>query len=433
MSGRILRAVCTTVLTTALTVSPATVAAAEPYPVPSEETDTTDANTETDADPADDETAEDEAADDEAADTDATDQDAAEVDAETALAAPEAPRSVAALLRALQTRYQAAEEASETYNATAEKLKERTVRLKKVNADLAKARSALEVSRGDAGRLAREQYQGRTEFSAYLRLLLAHDPQQALDQSHVVGRLAANRAATVDRLTDAARRADRLAAASRKALDQQKKLAARQKKQRDAVNGKLREVEGLLATLSEEQIDRLAGLEQQGVDKAQRELVASGALSSTRPPTRQGGDAVAYAVRQIGKPYVWGAEGPDSFDCSGLTSQAWSAAGRTIPRTSQEQWKQLPRVPVSALRPGDLVIYFPKATHVALYIGDGLVVQAPRPGAKVKVSPLASNPLLGAVRPDPGGAPLSTYTRPELPEGARDGADTGYGTEAAPE
>ncbi|MFI7894141.1 C40 family peptidase [Streptomyces sp. CACIS-1.16CA] len=430
MSGRILRAVRTTVLTTALTVSPATVAAAEPGPVPSAETDTTDADTETetDADPADEE-----AADEEAADADTTDQDAAEVDAGTALAAPEAPRSVAALLRELQTRYRAAEEASETYNATAEKLKERTARLKKVNADLAKARSALEVSRGDAGRLAREQYQGRTEFSAYLRLLLARDPQQALDQSHVVGRLAANRAATVDRLTDAARRADRLAAASRKALDQQKKLAARQKQQRDTVNGKLREVEGLLATLSEEQIDQLAGLEQQGVDKAQRELVASGALSSTRPPTRQGGDAVAYAVRQIGKPYVWGAEGPDSFDCSGLTSQAWSAAGRTIPRTSQEQWKRLPRVPVSALRPGDLVIYFPKATHVALYIGDGLVVQAPRPGAKVKVSPLASNPLLGAVRPDPGGAPLSSYTRPELPEGARDGADTGYGTDAAPE
>ncbi|MEU8100241.1 C40 family peptidase [Streptomyces rubiginosohelvolus] len=431
MSGRLLRAVCTTVLTTALTVSPATVASAEPGPVPSEESDATDTNTDTSADTPDAD-ADTDAADENPADTDA-ETDAAEVDAETALAAPEAPRSVAALLRELQTRYQAAEEASETYNATAEKLKQRTAQLKKVNADLAKARAALETSRGDAGRLAREQYQGRTEFSAYLRLLLAHDPQRALDQSHVVGRLAANRAATVDRLTDSARRADQLAAASRKALDQQKKLAARQKKQRDAVNGKLREVEGLLATLSEEQITQLAGLEQQGVDEAQRELVASGALSSTRPPTRQGGDAVAYAVRQIGKPYVWGAEGPDSFDCSGLTSEAWSAAGRTIPRTSQEQWKQLPRVPVSALRPGDLVIYFPKATHVALYIGDGLVVQAPRPGAKVKVSPLASNPLLGAVRPDPGGAPLSTYTRPELPEGARDGSDTGYGTDAAPD
>ncbi|MEU2294450.1 NlpC/P60 family protein [Streptomyces bacillaris] len=408
MSRRLLRAVCTAALAAALVVSPATAAPAEPNPVPP-------------------------------GDTGETLGDAAEVDAETALAAPEAPealgapKSVATLLRELQTLYQEAEEASETYNATAEKLKQRTAEAKKVGAELAKARAALELSRGDAGRLAREQYQGRTEFSAYLQLLLARDPLRALDQSHVIERVAAGRAATVERLTADARRADALAAASRKAVDQQKRLVAEQQKQRDAVQGKLRKVEGLLATLSAEQLAQLAGLEQQGVAAAQRELVASGALSTVRPPTRQGGDAIAYAIEQIGKPYVWGAEGPDSFDCSGLTSQAWAAAGRPVPRTSQEQWRQLPKVPVSSLRPGDLVVYFPKATHVALYIGDGLVVQAPRPGAKVKVSPLASNPLLGAVRPDPGGVPLSTYTRPELPEGARDGADTGYSADGAPE
>ncbi|CAD5945766.1 MULTISPECIES: C40 family peptidase [unclassified Streptomyces] len=412
MSGRLLRAVCATALATALAVAPATAAPAEPdpVPVPSEEPVRPDGD------------------------------DAAEVDAETALAAPEAapeagaaPQAITTLLRDLQTRYQAAEEASETYNATAEKLKQRTAQAKKVNAELAKARAALELSRGDAGRLAREQYQGRTEFSAYLQLLLARDPLRALDQSHVVERVAAGRAATVERLTADARRADALAAASRKAVDEQKKLAARQKKQRDTVRGKLKEVETLLATLSAEQLAQLAGLEQRGVEAAQRELAASGALSSTRPPTRQGGDAITYAIEQIGKPYIWGTEGPDSFDCSGLTSQAWAAAGRPIPRTSQEQWKQLPKVPVSSLRPGDLVIYFPKATHVALYIGDGLVVQAPRPGTKVKVSPVASNPLLGAVRPDPDAAPLSTYTRPELPESARDGSDTGYGVDRAPE
>ncbi|MFB8124115.1 NlpC/P60 family protein [Streptomyces bacillaris] len=409
MSRRLLRAVCTAALATVLVVSPATAAPAEPDPVPSPTGES------------------------------AQPEDAAEVDAETALAAPEAPealgapKSVATLLRELQTLYQEAEEASETYNATAEKLKQRTAEAKKVGAELAKARAALELSRGDAGRLAREQYQGRTEFSAYLQLLLARDPLRALDQSHVVERVAAGRAATVERLTADARRADALAAASRKAVDQQKRLVAEQQKQRDAVQGKLRKVEGLLATLSAEQLAQLAGLEQQGVAAAQRELVASGALSTVRPPTRQGGDAIAYAIEQIGKPYVWGAEGPDSFDCSGLTSQAWAAAGRPVPRTSQEQWKQLPKVPVSSLRPGDLVVYFPKATHVALYIGDGLVVQAPRPGARVKVSPIASNPLLGAVRPDPGGVPLSSYTRPELPEGARDGTDTGYSADGAPE
>lgn len=435
MSGRLLRAVCTTALAAALTVSPATAATAEPGPVPPGESAPPADRAEAEAAGTESGAADEPEADEPGADEpEADESDAAEVDAGTALAAPGAPKSVVALLRELQTRYREAEEASEAYNATAEKLKQRTAQLKKVNAELAKARAALESSRRDAGRLAREQYQGHTEFSAYLRLLLARDPQQALDRSHVVGRLAANRAATVDRLTGAARRADRLAAASRKALDRQKKLAARQKKERDAVNGRLREVEKLLSTLSEDQLARLADLEQRGVDKAQRDLVASGALSSARRlPTRQGGEAVAYAVRQIGKPYVWGAEGPDSFDCSGLTSTAWSTAGRTIPRTSQEQWKRLPRVPLSSLRPGDLVVYFPKATHVALYIGDGLVVQAPRPGARVKVSPLASNPVLGAVRPDPGGAPLAAYTRPPLPEGARDGADTGYSADAAPD
>lgn len=127
---------------------------------------------------------------------------------------------------------------------------------------------------------------------------------------------------------------------------------------------------------------------------------------------------------------MWGAEGPGSFDCSGLTSQAWAHAGRSIPRTSQEQWAQLPKVPLDELRPGDLVVYFPTATHVALYVGDGKVIQAPRPGAKVKVSPIAANPLLGAVRPDPDGAPLAEFTAPPVPE-ASGGDDSGYSADAA--
>ncbi len=113
---------------------------------------------------------------------------------------------------------------------------------------------------------------------------------------------------------------------------------------------------------------------------------------------------------QIGKPYEWGAEGPRSYDCSGLTSEAWIHAGTPIPRTSQEQWARLRRIPLKELRPGDLVIYFPEATHVAMYLGDGTVVQAPRTGEKVKISPIASNPVLGAVRPDPGARATATPT-----------------------
>ncbi|MFJ8748170.1 NlpC/P60 family protein [Streptomyces sp. NPDC102441] len=339
-----------------------------------------------------------------------------------------APQSVAGLLKQLQTLYRKAEEAGEVFNGTEEELKKRTAEAKRLRAELARARTALGAGRRDAGRLARDQYQGSTDFSVYMRLLLAEDPSRALEQSHVIERAQAGRSAAVDRLSGAEKRAEALEAKSREAQERQRVLAERQKKQRDTVRSRLKGIEAMLASLSAEQLAALSELEEKNIGTAQDALTASGALSSVRPPSEEGGEAVRYAIEQIGKPYVWGAEGPESYDCSGLTSQAWSTAGRTIPRTSQEQWRQLPKVPVGSLRPGDLVVYFPEATHVALYIGNGLVVQAPRPGATVKVSPLASNPLLGAVRPDPGGEPLSAYTLPELPEGATSGADTGYDT-----
>ncbi|MFD9291187.1 NlpC/P60 family protein [Streptomyces sp. NPDC060030] len=375
MSGRVARALCTAVLSAAVAASPAVAEPSGPEPAP---------------------------------------------------AAGPAPQSVAGLLKQLQTLYQDAEEAGELHNGTEEKLKKRAAEAVRLRGELAEARAALASGRRDAGRLARDQYQGRTDFSMYLRLLLAEDPARALEQSHVIERAQAGRSAVVDRLAGAERHAEVLAARSRAAQDRQRELAAQRKKQYDTVQTRLKAIEAMLASLSAEQLEALSALEEKKIGEAQDALTASGALSSVRPPSEEGGEAVRYAVEQLGKPYVWGAEGPETFDCSGLTSQAWSAAGRNIPRTSQEQWRRLPKVPLGKLRPGDLVVYFPKATHVALYIGDGLVVQAPRPGATVKVSPLASNPLLGAVRPDPDGEPLSSYTLPDLPEDATSGPDTGY-------
>ncbi|MFF8535320.1 NlpC/P60 family protein [Streptomyces sp. NPDC015532] len=355
-----------------------------------------------------------------------------------AVAAPEpgpasgtdAQRSVASLLTDLQRLYRDAERATEKYNGTAEKLKKQRAEVAGLDARLARARLSLEDSRVAAGRLARQQYQSGDEISTYVRLLLARDPQHALDQGHLIGQLSLERAHTVRQVAGGEKRADGLARAARKALDGQLSLAARQRKERDEVRERLDDVQRLLASLTAEQIAELDRVEESGTATAQKKIMASGALSSVRPPTREGEEALRYAVEQIGKPYEWGAEGPKAFDCSGLTSQAWERAGRPVPRTSQEQWAELPRIPLDKLRPGDLVIYFPEATHVALYLGEGMVVQAPRPGAKIKVSPIAANPLLGAVRPDPDGEPLRHYTPPELPEGATEGSDEGYASAA---
>ncbi|MFB7358757.1 C40 family peptidase [Streptomyces gardneri] len=351
------------------------------------------------------------------------------LDDDAAALPPPGGDSVTALLARLRTLYQRAEEATERFNAADEALKVQAADTKKVTARLTTARTDLARGRAEAGRLAREQYQGRAAFSSFpasLQVLFAEDPQSALDQGRLLARAARERAGTVSRLEGAERRAGALASASRKALDRQQSLAATQRVRRDEVTAKLREVEKLLASLSPAQLTRLTELERVQTAGAQRELLGSGVLDGPRAPSRAGAAALRFAVGQIGKPYVWGAEGPESYDCSGLTQQAWAAAGRELPRTSQEQWATLPRVSLSELRPGDLVVYFPGATHVALYLGEGLVVQAPRPGGKVKVSPVAANPLLGAVRPDPGGEALETYAPPDLPAGATDGGDEGY-------
>ncbi|MEV0975965.1 NlpC/P60 family protein [Streptomyces sp. NPDC049915] len=328
------------------------------------------------------------------------------------------PKSLPTLLTQLQTLYQQAEQATEAYNATEEALRKKRAELARLDTALAKARLSLHAGRGAAGRLARQQYQNSSDLSPYLRLLLTSDPEHALDEGHVIGRLARERAETIGRLTGSERQAADLARRARTALDQQLTLIERQKKQRDDVRRRLSDVERLLASLTADQLTALTALERTGTAEAQRSLVASGALDGDDKPSSTGGErAVRYAERQIGKPYAWGAEGPTSYDCSGLTSQAWQAAGTPIPRTSQEQWARLRHVPLRGLRPGDLVVYFPQATHVAMYVGGGRVIEAPRTGEEIKLSPIAAHPILGAVRPDPKtpARPLPTDPASPLP------------------
>jgi cell wall-associated NlpC family hydrolase len=344
-----------------------------------------------------------------------------------ALPAP-GDRSVATLLTDLQRLYREAEEATEAYNATEEELTKQRAEVARLDRKLTRARLSLHDSRGAAGRLARQQYQnGTTTLSPYVRLLLARDPHRVLEQGHVIHQVAQERAETLDRVAGGEKRTDALAHKARAALDRQLTLTERRRKERDGVRDRLAEVERLLASLTADQLADLAELEKDTTAAAQDELITSGALGSTpRPPTTNGAKALRYAVAQIGKPYEWGAEGPDTYDCSGLTSEAWADAGHPIPRTSQEQWAQLPHVPLEELRPGDLIVYFDKATHIALYLGGGMVVQAPRPGAKIKVSPMAANPVLGAVRPDPDAEPLKHYRPPKLPSTAAEGSDEAY-------
>ena len=122
----------------------------------------------------------------------------------------------------------------------------------------------------------------------------------------------------------------------------------------------------------------------------------------TGPTSSQADKAVAFAYAQLGKPYQWGATGPDSFDCSGLAQAAWAAAGVAIPRDTYEQWAALPHISSSGIQPGDL-LYYDGVGHVAIYVGNGYIIDAPQTGMDVEKIPMDTgwyaSTFVGAARP----------------------------------
>jgi cell wall-associated NlpC family hydrolase len=116
------------------------------------------------------------------------------------------------------------------------------------------------------------------------------------------------------------------------------------------------------------------------------------------PVSGRAGIAVDFALAQVGDAYVWGASGPDAWDCSGLTSGAWGAAGVSLPHSSRAQFGMGTSVPSSQLQPGDLVFYYSPISHVGIYIGNGQLVQAANPSKPVNIAPVFSMPFAGARR-----------------------------------
>lgn len=130
--------------------------------------------------------------------------------------------------------------------------------------------------------------------------------------------------------------------------------------------------------------------------------------TATAPPTIHyvpayapgpAGKAVQFAYAQIGKPYVFGAAGPNSYDCSGLTMRAWQAAGVSLPHNAAMQYETVAHITYAQLRPGDLIFYYSPIHHVAIYIGGGNIIQASQPGRPVAIAKYNGSPITGYGRP----------------------------------
>ncbi|MFB7710593.1 C40 family peptidase [Streptomyces sp. NPDC056105] len=296
--------------------------------------------------------------------------------------------------------YHDAAVATEAYNAAEEKAEKQSGQIVRLAKDIVAGQKKLDRLKSRAGAAARQQYRDGG-MPPEAQLMLSDDPSRFLDGAD---RMRQGQHATKGLLGEMARTQEDLQTYAQDATRNWKKLEAGRKEKARAkkkIKSKIAAAEKLESQLEKEERERLKKLEQQAEYKRQTAWLSSGVLKDIKgSASARGKKAVAFATGQLGKPYVWGAEGPGSYDCSGLTSQAWSAAGRPIPRTSQEQWKQLKHIDIKDMRPGDLIIYFDDASHVGMYIGDGAIVHAPRPGRNVTIAGAGSMAILGVVRPD---------------------------------
>ncbi|MGW6405965.1 NlpC/P60 family protein [Streptomyces vinaceus] len=293
--------------------------------------------------------------------------------------------------------YEEAEESAERYNGAKEKADEAQRALDVLRDETARKTDRLNTARRALGSLAAGQY--RTGgLGPAMRLALAANPQEYLDQASFLTRTGDRSAAEV---ASVRRQLDEVGQLKDRAAGRLADLRAREGElagYKAAVEAKLDTAKRLLAKLTAE--ERAAYEAGGGAGGA-----APAGAPSAAPPAPAPADgsraarAVAFAYGAIGKPYVWGATGPGSFDCSGLTQAAWRSAGVSLPRTTYTQINAGQRVSRDQLAPGDLVFFYSGVTHVGLYIGNGQMIHAPRPGSTVRVAPIDSMPWAGASRP----------------------------------
>ncbi|MEU8653189.1 NlpC/P60 family protein [Streptomyces sp. NPDC048737] len=319
--------------------------------------------------------------------------------------------------------YRQAESATEKYNAAKEKATKQRKKVDTLLDDVAQRAQKLNDAREELGTYAAAQYRTGAAAPGTATLLLADSPQDYFDQTQLMGRVTDRQKGAVDDyFADQAETMKKRQEASQSLqtlTDSQNDLRTA----KAAVQKKLGSARALLSQLTAEEKARLAKIEERKRQEAARKAAelaeqqaaeaaaarqesagasdpagtgtstSSSSPSTSSPSTSTSTDssyatkaekALAFARAQIGKPYVWGAAGPDSYDCSGLTQAAWKAAGVSLPRVTYDQVNAGTTVSLSAAQPGDLVFFYDDVTHVGIYIGNGMMIHAPKPGTYVR-------------------------------------------------
>ncbi|MFJ8646588.1 NlpC/P60 family protein [Streptomyces sp. NPDC093546] len=271
-----------------------------------------------------------------------------------------------------------AEEATEQYNLAEEQREKLQKEISALQDKVARGQEELNTLRDSIGSVASAQYRAGG-MDPSLQLFLSSDPDSYLDKASAVDQLSAKQAEVLETIqakqrTLAQERAE--ATAKLADLEDVRKTLGEKKK---AFQGKLAEAQKLLNTLTAEERAKMQE-EEQRASRAASDRVE---LGNEVPASARGAAALAAADTQVGKPYISGAEGPNAYDCSGLTQWAYRQAGVSLTRTTYTQQNDGVKIGRSQLKPGDLV-FFNGLSHVGLYAGNNTVLHAPKPGTVVR-------------------------------------------------
>ncbi|MGW5123116.1 NlpC/P60 family protein [Streptomyces sp. NPDC004069] len=316
------------------------------------------------------------------------------ISAQAANAAPSAKPSKDEVKSKVDELYGQAEQATEKYNGAKEKQEKLQKEISTIQDNVARGQQELNKLRDGLGSMAAGQYRtGGIDPS--LQLFLSSDPDDYLDKASTLDQLSGQQVEALKKIQDKQRE---LTQERSEASAKLKDLAATRTElgnKKKEVQGKLAEAQRLLNSLTAAEKAALAQ-EQARASRASSERVQ---MSTSAPASGRAGAAFSAAQSKIGSPYVYGATGPSSYDCSGLTSWAYAQAGVSIPRTSEAQANAGTRIySQSQLQVGDLVIFYGDQHHVGLYAGNGQVLHAPRTGTVVRYEAISNMPFQFGVR-----------------------------------
>jgi peptidoglycan DL-endopeptidase CwlO len=278
----------------------------------------------------------------------------------------------------------------EQYDAANQEFSAAQSRLSQVDKETTAAQARYDAARGQLAQVAVSLYENSDQTSI-LGLLNAGNPTAVLSQASLVMEVAGAHNEEATQFLTAAQELASIRDQRQRTEQGIAQIRAQLTAQKTSLNKLLATNQATLDSLTTAQQEQvtastLGGTGQTGTGQSGTGQPGTTPIAYTGPTTTQADKAVAFAYAQIGKPYQWGATGPDSFDCSGLVMAAWASAGVTIPRDTYEQWAGLPHIPVSQMVPGDLIIYDGEG-HVAMYVGDGYIIDAPHTGADVERIP----------------------------------------------